>query len=116
MRWSSATSAPEASATGAFPTVISKNVHLGHTMAMFIVYVIRSSLNRKLYVGFTEDFKQRLIAHNNGDVISTKAHRPWQAIFLECYIDKGDALRREKYLKTTVGKRALKFMLKQTLS
>ena len=82
---------------------------------MFVVYVIRSTLNQKLYVGFTEDFKQRLKTHNEGGVISTKSYRPWEAIFLECYIDKGDALRREQYFKTTSGKRGLKLMLRKTL-
>ncbi|MSR67611.1 GIY-YIG nuclease family protein [Candidatus Peribacteria bacterium] len=82
---------------------------------MFVVYVIRSTLNRQLYVGFTEDFKQRLETHNAGKVISTKAYRPWKPIFLECYSSKGDALRRELYLKTTSGKRALKLMLRETL-
>lgn len=84
-------------------------------MTMFSVYVLRSTLSQKLYVGFTEDFKERLKTHNDGKVISTKAYRPWQAIFLECYIHKGDALRRELYLKTTAGKRALKMMLRETL-
>lgn len=84
-------------------------------MAMFVVYVLRSTLNQQLYVGFTIDFKERLKTHNDGRVISTKAYRPWEVIFLECYIDKGDALRRELYLKTTAGKRALKIMLRETL-
>jgi len=82
---------------------------------MFVVYVLRSTMNQKLYVGFTEDFKQRLKTHNEGSVISTKALRPWEPIFLEYYIDKGDALRREQYFKTTSGKRALKIMLRNTL-
>ncbi len=84
-------------------------------MVMFVVYVLRSTSNQQLYVGFTEDFKERLKTHNDGRVISTKAHRPWKPIFLECYIEKGDALRRELYLKTTAGKRALKLMLRETL-
>ena len=74
---------------------------------MFIVYVLQSALNGQLYVGFTEDLSKRIIAHNGGDVISTKAYRPWSCIFHECYTNKADALRREGYFKTTAGKRCI---------
>lgn len=83
---------------------------------MFIVYVLRSALNRRLYVGFTENLEERLNAHNQGAVSSTKSHRPWRFIFYECYTNKGDALRREQYFKTTAGKRGLKMMLRQALA
>ena len=85
-------------------------------MFMFFVYVLRSVKNRQLYVGFTESLEKRLRSHNAGDVISTKAFRPWTMIFHECYTHKMDALRREGYLKTTQGKRALKHMLREALS
>ncbi|ALM10009.1 MAG TPA: endonuclease [Candidatus Peribacter riflensis] len=82
---------------------------------MFIVYVLRSISTGSLYVGFTEDLGRRLATHNRGEVISTKAYRPWKLIFHECYTNKADALRRERYLKTTAGKRGLKLMLRETL-
>ncbi|MDD5026840.1 MAG: GIY-YIG nuclease family protein [Candidatus Peribacteraceae bacterium] len=83
---------------------------------MFIVYVLRSTLVGHLYVGFTENLDGRVATHNRGEVISTKAHRPWKLIFHECYTNKADALRREQYLKTTAGKRGLKMMLQETLA
>lgn len=92
-----------------------KHLLRDQTKNMFFVYVLKSSITGGLYVGFTENLEKRLAAHNAGDVTSTKAHLPWQRIFYECYIDKGDALRRERYFKTTQGKRALKFMLRKTL-
>lgn len=82
---------------------------------MYFVYVLRSFTNQKLYVGFTENLKERLTTHNRGEVISTKTQRPWKVIFYECYTNKMDALRREQYLKTTAGKRGLKMMLRGTL-
>jgi putative endonuclease len=83
---------------------------------MFIVYVLQSAQSKSLYVGFTEDISKRLATHNRGEVFSTKSLCPWQLIFHECYTNKTDALRREKYFKTTAGKRALKIMLKLTLA
>lgn len=82
---------------------------------MFIVYVIRSEKNGQLYVGYTTHLKQRLETHNKGSVTSTKSKRPWRLIFAEAYVSQNDALRREKYLKTTQGKNALKHMLRETL-
>lgn len=83
---------------------------------MFIVYVLRSTPTGRLYVGFTEDLNGRLATHNRGEVISTKAYRPWKPIFHECYTNKTDGLQREQYLKTTAGKRGLKLMLQETLT
>ncbi len=82
---------------------------------MFTVYVLRSIQNNQLYVGYTTDLKQRLETHNKGSVVSTKGKRPWEIIFSEAYISQDDAIRREKYLKTTQGKNALKHMLRETL-
>jgi len=82
---------------------------------MFIVYVLQNDKHLRLYVGFTENIEQRIVTHNSGNVISTKAFRPWKLIFHECYTNKADALRREQYFKTTSGKRALKLMLRETL-
>lgn len=83
---------------------------------MYIVYVLQSQLNKQLYVGFTENLEQRIATHNRGEVRSTKAYRPWNCIFHECYTNKADAIRREQYLKTTAGKRALKLMLRETFA
>ncbi|MDA0376281.1 MAG: GIY-YIG nuclease family protein [bacterium] len=82
---------------------------------MFYIYVLQSQKDQQLYVGYTTNLKQRLATHNKGSVTSTKSRRPWKIIFAEIYINQNDALRREKYLKTTVGKRALKLMLRETM-
>src|SRR6185436_17552433 len=66
------------------------------------------------YVGFAPyKPEERLEKHNKGLVESTKRYIPWRLIFYEAYLDQQDALRREKYFKTSEGRRALKFMLKE---
>ncbi len=82
---------------------------------MFTVYVLRSFRDNSLYVGYTTNMSQRLDTHNKGSVTSTRNKRPWRLIFAESYLSQDDALRREKYLKTTQGKNALKHMLRETL-
>ena len=67
-------------------------------------------------MGFTSDLKKRLEKHNKGLVQSTKPFLPWKVVFYEAFADKADAKRREKYLKTTKGRKALKLMLREYLS
>jgi putative endonuclease len=50
-----------------------------------------------------------------GNSEATKLRRPFTFIFCEYYLSKHDASRREKYFKTTVGKKFLRLMLKNSL-
>jgi len=68
-----------------------------------------------LYTGFSEDLKQRIKDHNSGKVISTCNRRPLKLIHYEAYIKESDARRRERYLKTSEGKRFLKQQIRDLL-
>jgi len=82
---------------------------------MHIVYILLSLKDNNLYTGYTTNISNRKKKHDNGEVRSTKNRRPLELIFYEIYYNKYDALRREKYFKTTAGKKALKIMLRETL-
>jgi putative endonuclease len=75
---------------------------------MWFVYVLRSEINEQLYVGMSESPDTRLLEHNKGKVRSTKSFRPWKRVFLEEVGDTVQARKREKYLKSGVGKEWLK--------
>ena len=75
---------------------------------MIYVYVLRSISDRQLYTGCSHDLRARLALHNAGKVPSTKGRRPLELIYYETCLNEQDAFRREKYLKTTYGKRYLK--------
>ncbi|MDP4001269.1 MAG: GIY-YIG nuclease family protein [bacterium] len=79
----------------------------------YYVYVLKSLNANRLYIGSTSKLKERLSKHNRAVNFSTKAFAPWQLIFYEAYLNKQDASRREKYLKTSQGARLLKRMLKE---
>jgi len=84
---------------------------------MYYVYVLRSiKAENQLYVGYTENVEARLKKHNAGEVPSTKPYVPWENIFYEAFISKKDAQQRERYLKTTQGRRTLRLMLKEAFS
>ena len=81
---------------------------------MYYVYILLQKDNN-LYHGFTDDIKRRRKEHDDGKVASTKHKRPLKCILVECYMEKSDALRREKFLKTTEGRRLLRQQLRDTL-
>ena len=81
----------------------------------YCVYVLQSEKDLLLYHGYTTNLQKRLKDHNAGFTKSTAPRRPLRLVFCEFYLNKRDAMRREKYLKTTQGKRMLKLMIRETL-
>jgi len=71
---------------------------------MFTVYAIQSEVDKRIYVGFTEDLTRRLKEHNSGKTISTKGYRPWKLFYTEVLENRFAAREREKYLKSGIGK------------
>jgi putative endonuclease len=59
----------------------------------------------------TEDIDDRLRRHNNGYVRSTKRFAPFELFYSEICEDGKKAREREKFLKSTSGKRFLKSIL-----
>ncbi len=76
------------------------------------IYILLSLKDKKRYIGYTSDLKNRLKLHNKGKVYSTKYRRPLVLIYTEGCLSEEDARRREKYLKTTGGRRFLAKRLK----
>jgi putative endonuclease len=83
---------------------------------MYYVYVIQSEKDKQFYTGFTSDLQNRLHEHNTGRVSSTKERGPFALIYYEACLNEQDALAREKYLKSGMGKRYLKNRLRRFLS
>lgn len=85
-------------------------------MKFFYVYVLKSLHKNFIYIGYTENLRQRFEEHNSGKSKSTKPHSPFDLIHYEAYKNMADAKRREVYLKTNRGKTTLKIMLKEYFS
>jgi putative endonuclease len=75
---------------------------------MYYVYAISSSNANYIYVGLTDNVERRVTQHNNGFEKTTKPYRPFEIILIEEFADRPSAREREKYLKTTTGKRLLR--------
>lgn len=80
------------------------------------MYVLYSLKDHQFYIGYTTDLARRFEEHSQGQSKTTAPRRPLRLIFCEFYIAEEDAKRREKYFKTSQGKRTLKLMLTETLS
>ena len=91
-----------------------QNLDLGMILP-FCVYVLQSKKDLLLYHGYTTNLASRLKNHRKGKTISTSKRRPLQLVYCEFFLNNTDAKRRERYLKTTPGKRMLKTMLRETL-
>lgn len=77
----------------------------------YIVYVIQSS-SGKLYIGHTNNLERRLFEHTNG--LSTYTKRvpgSWQLVYQEHFVTRGQAMKREKDLKTGKGRDFLKSVI-----
>ena len=74
----------------------------------FFVYVLVNETAGRRYIGQTDDINRRLAEHNGR---STNARRftgkfpgTWQLLLEESYSTRAEAMRREQWLKSGVGR------------
>jgi putative endonuclease len=79
-------------------------------------YVLRSDSDGDWYTGSTGDLRARLRLHAEGRVRSTASRQPCRLIYYEACINRSDAFRRERFLKTGKGKRFLRNRLAEYLT
>jgi len=83
---------------------------------MYYTYVLLSMKDNNFYVGFSKDLKLRFEQHGKGLVETTRGRRPLILIYYEACINKDDATKREKYLKSYHGKMFIRKRLKSYLT
>jgi len=66
---------------------------------MYYIYLIKSKIDNKLYIGYTNNLRRRFSEHNNKESKSTKFRAPFELIYYEAYKSENDAKDREKKLK-----------------
>ena len=82
---------------------------------MYYVYILYSHKLKQLYKGSSSNLRDRISAHNSGQVTSTRNDRPWILLYYECFNKKTDALREELFLKTGKGRERIKYLLKEII-
>jgi len=76
----------------------------------FYVYAIQCG-DGSLYIGQTNDLQDRWQRHQTGQVSWTKSRQPLKLVHYEEHSSREKAVEREKYLKTTNGRRELKRLI-----
>ena len=74
---------------------------------MYFVYILRCADNH-LYIGCTNNLKDRIQRHNKGQVLATKDRLPVELIVYIVFRNKYLAYKFEKYLKSGSGRAFLK--------
>jgi len=72
-----------------------------------ICICFESLTDKTWYTGVALNVENRLKEHNAGKNRFTKGHRPWKIIYSETHSNWLEARTREKYLKSSGGKRWL---------
>ncbi|MFM2037568.1 MAG: hypothetical protein RL432_507 [Bacteroidota bacterium] len=57
-----------------------------------------------MYKGSTQDLQLRVISHNQGRVKFTAKNAPWELVLFEPFATRVEAVQREKWYKTGVGR------------
>ena len=81
----------------------------------FYTYVLKCKMGT-FYTGATNNLEKRLEQHKKGQVYYTKDRLPVMLVYFEACLNKDDTYRRERYLKTGIGKRYLKNRIKGGLT
>jgi putative endonuclease len=77
----------------------------------YFCYVLRSTDFSRNYIGFTSNIENRLEQHNSGKTKSTRPYKPWKLLFYEVFDTKEEAIQREKWLKSGIGREYIKSKL-----
>ena len=83
---------------------------LGSIVAKFKMYYVYVLINEKgkIYIGQTKDINKRLNDHKRGWSKYTKKKGNWELLFTEEYSTRTEAIKRERYLKSGVGRKYIK--------
>ncbi len=68
---------------------------------MYLVYILKSLKDSGYYIGQTKNLNDRIKKHNGGQVKSTKSRLPFILVKKETFDTRGEARKRENYLKNS---------------
>jgi putative endonuclease len=80
---------------------------------MYYAYVLKSKDFEYFYKGHCSDLKKRLEQHNSGMTVSIRPYIPFEVVYFEEFETLDEAINREKYFKSSRGRKFLKQKLAQ---
>jgi putative endonuclease len=77
------------------------------------VYVLRSIPTGRHYIGMTSDVERRVHEHNTRNGRWSSSYKPWEMIATEEFGNRGEAAKREAFLKSRKGIAARQLLFEQ---
>ena len=81
----------------------------------FFLYILYSPAHNRTYTGQTKNLEEMIDYHNAGKVRSTKPYIPWKLIYSETYSSRVEAMKREKWFKSNIGRKKIAEILNEYL-
>jgi putative endonuclease len=91
---------------------IALRTYLSQSMP-YSVYILLSKSRTRTYTGVAADVDERLKRHNDGHVPASRPYRPYEIIYVEAYPTLKEARQRERFYKSTTGRRRLRKLISQ---
>ena len=82
---------------------------------MYYVYILYIEEFDRYYIGQTDNLELRINRHNSGMVTSTKSYIPWELKYYEELESRGEAMKREKFLKKQRNKEFYEKLIKSSI-
>lgn len=79
----------------------------------YFVYALFSADLDRIYVGQTNDLERRFKEHTRGYSKYTARTNDWALIYSEKLNSRAEAMKREKQLKTSAGRRFLRTKIEE---
>jgi len=70
---------------------------------MYYVYILQSLKDYGFYIGYTSNLENRIREHNSEKTQSLKRRTPLQVIYKEEFLNRIDAIKREREIKKYKG-------------
>ncbi|WP_289031644.1 GIY-YIG nuclease family protein [uncultured Algoriphagus sp.] len=80
---------------------------------VYYANVLKSKGFNYFYKGHCSNLKKRLKQHNSGMTRSTRPYIPFEIVYFEEFETLQEAIKRERYFKTSRGRKFLKEKLAQ---
>ncbi|MFH1878931.1 MAG: GIY-YIG nuclease family protein [Candidatus Omnitrophota bacterium] len=74
------------------------------------VYILLNEAKTRTYAGVADDVNKRLALHNAGRVKAARPYRPYNITHTEEFGTLKEAMQKEKFCKSTTGRRRIKEM------
>lgn len=83
---------------------------------MYYTYILENRIDKSWYIGYSANLKRRIHDHLSGVGCRTTSRREGlQLMYYEAYLDKHDAMGRERFLKSGAGRTYIKKQLRYYL-